>query len=93
MILIHGIGGNKESYLGLAKRLSSLGVASVMFDNRAHGQSGGKYCTYGFEERNDVSKIIDYILEKKQNSSIGIWGNSLGGAIAIQSLEVSLIHI
>lgn len=87
MILIHGIGGNKESYLGLAKRLSSLGVASVMFDNRAHGQSGGKYCTYGFEERNDVSKIIDYILEKNPNSSIGIWGNSLGGAIAIQSLE------
>ena len=87
IILIHGIGGNKESFLGLSKRLSKLGVASVLFDNRAHGRSGGEHCTYGFKEKHDSSKIIDFIHAKDPRLKVGIWGNSLGGAIAIQSLE------
>jgi alpha-beta hydrolase superfamily lysophospholipase len=88
MILVHGIGGNKESFLGLSKRLAKLGVASVLFDNRAHGSSGGKYCTYGFKEKEDIEKIIDFIHYKNPSLKVGIWGNSLGGAIALQSLEV-----
>lgn len=88
MILVHGIGGNKESFLGLSKRLAKLGVASVFFDNRAHGSSGGKHCTYGFKEKRDIGKIIDFIHFKDPTLKVGIWGNSLGGAIAIQSLEV-----
>lgn len=87
MILVHGIGGNKESFLGLSKRLSKLGIASVLFDNRAHGKSGGEYCTYGHLERKDISKFVDFILEKDSRLKVGIWGNSLGGAIAIQALE------
>lgn len=90
MILVHGIGGNKESFLGLSKRLAKLGVASVLFDNRAHGQSGGQHCTYGFQEKKDISKIIDYIHSKDPNLKVGIWGNSLGGAIANLSLESDL---
>ncbi len=87
IILVHGIGGNKESFLGLSKRLSKLGIASVLFDNRAHGQSGGEYCTYGHLEKVDISKIVDFILKKDSRLKVGIWGNSLGGAIAIQALE------
>ena len=88
MILVHGIGGNKESFLGLSKRLAKLGVATVSFDNRAHGFSGGEHCTYGFKEKEDISKIIDFIHSKDPSLKVGIWGNSLGGAIAIQSLEI-----
>ena len=87
VILIHGIGGCKEHFLNLANELSKKGIASIVFDGRAHGQSGGKFCTYGFKEKMDVAQIVDKIKQQEPNLPIGVWGNSLGGAIAIQSLE------
>jgi len=88
LILIHGIGGCKEHFLGLAKELSKKGIESILFDGRAHGKSGGEFCTYGFKEKMDIAQIVDTIKSRKPNLPIGIWGNSLGGAIAIQALEV-----
>jgi len=87
MILLHGIGGCKEHFLGLAKKLANKGIASIVFDSRAHGKSGGEYCTYGYKEKKDISKIINYIKSKAPTLPLGIWGNSMGGAIAIQALE------
>jgi alpha-beta hydrolase superfamily lysophospholipase len=87
MILIHGIGGCKEHFLTLAGSLAINGIASVVFDGRAHGESGGKYCSYGFHEKRDIAAIVDEIKKRNPALKIGIWGNSLGGAIAIQALE------
>lgn len=87
MILVHGIGGCKEHFLGLAEKLANQGIASIVFDGRAHGESDGKFCTYGYYEKQDISKIVDFIKKENPKLSIGIWGNSLGGAIAIQALE------
>ena len=88
IILVHGIGGCKEHFLNLSKELSKAGIESIIFDGRAHGKSGGEFCTYGFKEKYDISKIVDKIKSKNPNYKIGIWGNSLGGAIAIQTLEI-----
>ena len=87
VILLHGIGGCKEHFLTLSKDLAYEGIESVLFDSRAHGESGGEFCTYGFKEKNDISKIVDHIKSQNPTIKIGIWGNSLGGAIAIQALE------
>lgn len=87
IILIHGIGGCKEHFSKLAIDLANQGYDSWLFDNRAHGESGGEYTTYGFFEKQDVSTIIDTIEKENPESKIGIWGNSLGGAIAIQTIE------
>ena len=88
MILVHGIGGCKEHFVPLGAKLASKGIISVVFDERAHGESGGDYCTYGYYEKNDISKIVDYIKQEYPPMPIGIWGNSLGGAVALQALEV-----
>ncbi len=87
MILIHGVGGCKEHFLGLAGELSLKGIESIVFDARAHGKSGGEYCTYGFNEKKDVADIINFIKARTPDLPIGIWGNSLGGAVALQALE------
>jgi len=87
MILIHGIGGCKEHFLNLAGNLATHGIASIVFDGRAHGESGGQYCTYGFYEKQDIAEIVDELKKRNPSLKIGIWGNSLGGAIAIQTLE------
>ena len=87
IVLIHGIGGCKEHFTELAIDLANSGYDSWLFDNRAHGESGGEYSTYGYHEKNDISLIIDTIKENQPTSKIGIWGNSLGGAIALQAIE------
>jgi hypothetical protein len=86
IILVHGIGGCKEHWLGLSKELAEGGIETIVFDGRAHGKSGGEFCTYGYKEKYDIMKIIDRVQAANPALRIGIWGNSLGGAIAIQAL-------
>lgn len=87
IILLHGIRAYKEHFIELSNKLSSRGFHVVALDLRAHGQSEGRHCTFGVKEKEDVGKLIDY-LESEFNiiENIGIWGQSLGGAVAIQSL-------
>lgn len=89
VILVHGIKGFKEYWwwMDLPKKLLAQGYNVIAFDNRAHGKSGGKYCTYGYYEREDVSKIVDYIEQRQPGLPIALWGHSLGGCIAMMSLE------
>lgn len=88
IILLHGIGGCKEHWLETAAWLWQEGYETVMMDSRAHGESEGQYCTYGYREKYDVSAVTDYVLRHKTGGTLGIWGNSLGGAIAVQALSV-----
>jgi hypothetical protein len=85
LILVHGIGGFKESFLGFARFLNSKNINVFLYDQRAHGKSDGKYCTFGYYEKKDISKIIDTI-QKIAPQPIGIFGASLGGAVALQAL-------
>jgi len=87
IIFAHGVGGCKESYIGVAEKLAKRGIETILVDSRAHGQSEGEYCTYGFYEREDISKIIDFIQTKQPNTPIGLWGSSMGGAIGLLALE------
>lgn len=88
-ILLHGIRNNRNYFSHLVRELSSLGFDSVALDLRSHGKSEGKYCTFGVNERHDISILIDNLINNTNtHNNIGIWGHSLGGAIALQSLEI-----
>lgn len=89
IILLHGIRSSKEYFIGLSKRLSEVGYHTVALDLRAHGHSEGQHCTYGVKEKQDVSQLVN-VLASKENLSqnIGIWGHSLGGAVALQVLAI-----
>lgn len=87
VIFVHGVGGCKEHFLNLSKNLANIGIESILIDSRAHGESGGQFCTYGYKEKSDIAQVVDFIKEKNDSIPIGIWGNSMGGAIAIQALE------
>ena len=88
VILLHGIGGCKEHFLGVSAQLAQRGYESVALDLRAHGQSEGQFTTYGYREKYDVKAIIDHIRRKNDSIPIGIWGHSLGGAIALQAMAL-----
>ncbi len=86
IIVLHGTGSCKELMMPTAKILADDGFNAVLFDLRGNGESGGTYCTYGYYEKNDISRIIDYLMSKDSTQQIGIYGNSLGGAIALQAM-------
>ena len=88
ILLLHGIGGGKEHFYELAKSLAGQQVASVVYDARGHGESDGQYISYGFYEKEDVSVIVSKVKERYPDIPIGIWGNSMGGAVALQALAI-----
>ena len=89
IILLHGIRSCKENNLPVCKYLADEGYNSVIIDLRAHGASQGKFCTFGFYEKHDIVTLIDTLYNVKNlNLNIGIWGQSLGGAISLQTLEI-----
>jgi uncharacterized protein len=47
VILIHGIGDNRQGMMGFAELLLSRGYAVLVPDSRAQGTSGGRFPTYG----------------------------------------------
>ena len=87
VILLHGIASCKEAMLPLAGTLASAGYNCIVYDSRAHGESGGTNCTFGYYEKRDVSVFIDSSIERFSNvQPVGIYGASLGAAIAIQAM-------
>ncbi len=85
VIFFHGITDSKVSGLGYARELTRLCQKVYLLDMRSHGESDGKYCTYGFFEKKDVSKLIDQIKSSDPDSKIALLGVSMGAAISIQA--------
>ena len=80
VVYLHGVADNRASSLGAA-RLTQHGFDVVAYDSRAHGNSTGDACTYGFHERRDLRRVLD-VLERRP---IVVIGSSLGAAVALQA--------
>jgi hypothetical protein len=50
LVYLHGAADNRESSVATIQRFVPLGLDVVAYDSRAHGDSGGDVCTYGFFE-------------------------------------------
>lgn len=88
VIMVHGVAACKELFYPTAMEFSKHGVATLVFDCRAHGKSGGKYATFGYYERYDVKRVVDMLRVRFPELPIGIIGHSMGGAIALQALAL-----
>src|SRR4029079_12296849 len=51
VIYLHGSADNRTSGLFVAQRFTPRGYDVVVYDSRAHGESGGEACTYGYYEK------------------------------------------
>lgn len=87
IILVHGISSCKEHMYGIAEWLLS-DYDIIVYDQRAHGQSEGKFCTFGAKEKLDISDIINKVESDSmlRSSRLGIMGFSLGAAVAMQAM-------
>ncbi len=86
IIFCHGLTANKnneEIFVRAAENLNKLGLATILFDFRAHGQSSGN-ATGDFTisgEVTDLKTVVDFCRQKGFNW-IGLSGASFGGTIA-----------
>jgi pimeloyl-ACP methyl ester carboxylesterase len=80
LIYLHGIADNRVSGTGAIERYSNRGFDVVAYDSRAHGESAGDACTYGFFEKQDLHRVLDTV----GPGPIALFGTSLGAAVALQ---------
>jgi len=80
VVYLHGVADNRGSSIGIADHFLARGFDVLAYDSRAHGESGGEACTYGFYEKQDLHKVLDRVA----NRPIVLMGSSLGAAIALQ---------
>lgn len=86
VIHLHGVSECRIVGLPLAAWLHERGYNVFLYDSRRHGDSGGRYCTYGFYEKHDAASVIHYLASRSdlRLGSIGLFGSSMGAAVALQ---------
>jgi uncharacterized protein len=88
VLLFHGVSDNRSGVLGHAEFLLRHNYSVVMMDSRAHGESGGAMCTYGWLERHDTVAITDALYKSENVRNLYALGVSMGAAIALQSAAI-----
>jgi uncharacterized protein len=81
VVYLHGSADNRASGVYIAERFLQRGFNALAYDSRAHGESEGSACTYGYYEKQDLQKAID-LLDARPVVVLGV---SLGGAVALQA--------
>jgi len=80
LVYLHGIADNRTSGAGVVERFGRRGFDVVAYDSRAHGESEGDACTYGFFEKEDLHRVLDAV----DAGPLVLVGISLGAAVALQ---------
>jgi len=80
LVYLHGIADNRASSVGVVRRFGQRGFDVVAYDSRAHGESDGAACTFGFFEKQDLRRVLDTVAA----GPIVLLGTSLGAAVALQ---------
>ena len=81
VVYLHGVADNRGSALTATRRFPDRGFDVVAYDSRAHGESGGDFCTYGFNEKRDLRRVLDQI----ESGPVVVIGSSLGAAVGLQA--------
>jgi pimeloyl-ACP methyl ester carboxylesterase len=89
VLLCHGIHSTRQRMLTAACMLRRHGFATLLFDFRGRGQSGGAFCTFGTREVDDIRGAVDYIKSRPElrDLPLGALGESLGAASLVLAME------
>ena len=81
VVFLHGLRDNRGSAVGIAAHFVPRGFEVIAYDSRAHGESDGDACTYGFYEKQDLGRVLDRVTV----NPIVVMGVSMGAAVALQA--------
>jgi pimeloyl-ACP methyl ester carboxylesterase len=86
LLFLHGKGGNAAEWRPEALRALSCGYNVLLPDLRGHGESGGRFVTHGFLEKEDVANAIACARERCgiDPARLGVHGCSAGASLAVE---------
>lgn len=90
VVLLHGMGANREQLLPQALGLARRGYGVLLLDLRGHGASGGEGSTLGDQERLDAAAGIAFAAGAPgvRPGAVAVVGFSIGGlAVAGAALQ------
>lgn len=90
VICVHGFtGSGKKDFACLARTYYENGYNVLLIDNRAHGNSEGKYVGFGVLDRIDVRNWVKYVINRfGSDVQIFLHGISMGGAAVLMSSSI-----
>lgn len=80
VIIVHGYTSKGFNMTSYAKNFYNMRYNIMIPDLRAHGESEGHYIGMGWDDRNDIINLIDYILAEESDAEIVLFGVSMGAA-------------
>jgi fermentation-respiration switch protein FrsA (DUF1100 family) len=91
VIVVHGFTNDKEDMKPYAWIFHELGYNVLMPDNMSHGDSEGQIIGFGWNDRLNVIKWAELLVEQNSDSEITLFGVSMGAAtVMMASGEESL---
>ncbi|MDB5098646.1 MAG: hypothetical protein JWM80_3067 [Cyanobacteria bacterium RYN_339] len=84
IVILHGHGSNKDTAFKKYGPMLHDHYNLFIFDQRYCGQSEGPYSTLGYLEDKDAAIAVQQLRERG-NTSIGLMGESMGAAVAIDT--------
>jgi pimeloyl-ACP methyl ester carboxylesterase len=83
LLYLHANGCNRLEGLQYLDFVLSNDMSLMCFDFVGCGKSGGEYCTLGWNERDDVECVLNYLTNTAKVSKVVLWGRSMGAVTAL----------
>jgi len=83
VVAMHGYRGEKSDVLGISSMLWRAGFNVLLFDFRGRGRSDPAPISMGLWELDDLSTALDWISRRIPGGAIGLFGFSMGAAVAL----------
>ncbi len=80
VVLVHGLGGNRASLLPDAEVMARHGYGVLLYDARAHGESGGNAATWGSTEASDIAAAVSFVRSHSGAQRVALLGFSVGAS-------------
>lgn len=94
VICVHGYkSGMEEDFCDKLKIYRDRGTTVLLLNDRAHGNSEGRYLGFSEHDRRDVAKWVDKLNEMYNNPRIYLHGVSMGGATVIHCADMKLKNV
>lgn len=84
LVIAHGHTYTHHGSLKYAKMMMRKGFNVVLYDQRYHGNSGGKFTSLGYYEKDDLYMVITDTYERYgKDIFLGTYGESMGSATVV----------
>lgn len=89
-IIIHGYTNGRKAMRKYASVIHSWGFHVLLPDNRAHGDSEGKWIGMGHLDARDILGWVQRIIQKDPDAELFLMGQSMGGATVMMASALEL---